>query len=591
MRWINHFWAITRTAFFRLGIGGVLAFWHLTVMGSQSVTLTWNPSVDPNVAGYKIYFGVASHTYSNSIVVGNVTNSTVTGLADNTTYYFAATTYNSSGTESVFSNEAIYDTEGAPSSPTNIVSNTNAPPATNEPPVTAPSVTTNKSPTLNKLKNLKINENSSLQTVALAGISSGATTENQTLTVRAISSNPALIPNPAVSYVSPNAAGTLTFAPAANASGKATITVTVNNGQSQNNTVSQTFIVTVKLFNHKPTINRVGKLTIAENAGRQIVNLSGITSGAANEIQPLSVTAVSSKPGLIPNPVINYSSPNSTGTLTFAPVANAIGTAKITVTVNDGQTKNPTAKCTFTVSVTAVNQAPTLNPIADLTINKNSGNQSVDLSGITSGAANEKQKLKVTAISANPALIPDPTISYKSPNSTGTLTFAPVTNAVGTTSITVTVNDGGKNNNTIARTFNVTILNPASSNIVISIQPAAAVNQETGAQIMIVKAPVILKSNAFTFTNTIILTGQPASVPDDEPAASAVLGTPNYLNGQFTLTVTGTAGSNYAVQASSNLQDWVSIETNASPFIFVDVNAAQFNQRFYRAVYLPPVLQ
>ncbi|HZL13514.1 MAG TPA: Ig-like domain-containing protein, partial [Verrucomicrobiae bacterium] len=271
--------------------------------------------------------------------------------------------------------------------------------------------------------------------------------------------------------------------------------------------------------------------------------------------------------------------------------ANAIGTAKITVTVNDGQTKNPTAKCTFTVSVTAVNQAPTLNPIADLTINKNSGNQSVDLSGITSGAANEKQKLKVTAISANPALIPDPTISYKSPNSTGTLTFAPVTNAVGTTSITVTVNDGGKNNNTIARTFNVTILNPASSNIVISIQPAAAVNQETGAQIMIVKAPVILKSNAFTFTNTIILTGQPASVPDDEPAASAVLGTPNYLNGQFTLTVTGTAGSNYAVQASSNLQDWVSIETNASPFIFVDVNAAQFNQRFYRAVYLPPVLQ
>ena len=49
---------------------------------------------------------------------------------------------------------------------------------------------------------------------------------------------------------------------------------------------------------------------------------------------PLTVTATSSNPGLIPKPAVNYTSPQSTGTLTYTPVANANGTATITVTVN-----------------------------------------------------------------------------------------------------------------------------------------------------------------------------------------------------------------------------------------------------------------
>ena len=65
-------------------------------------------------------------------------------------------------------------------------------------------------------------------------------------------------------------------------------------------------------------------MTINENAGLQTVNLSGISSGAANQVQTLTVTAASSNPGLIPNPTVNYTSPNATGTLSFAPAANGI---------------------------------------------------------------------------------------------------------------------------------------------------------------------------------------------------------------------------------------------------------------------------
>jgi len=235
-------------------------------------------------------------------------------------------------------------------------------------------------------------------------------------------------------------------------------------------------------------------------------------------------------------------------------VANGNGTATITVTVNDGQLRDQTVKRTFNVTVNAINQPPTLNPIDDLTTNENSGEQNVSLSGITSGAANEKQKLTVTATSDNPTLIPDPSVSYVSPRTNGTLTFTPMTNATGTATITVTVNDGGKSNNIVMQTFAVTILD--DSLMTLSIQSA------------IRAAPITTEQE-----------------PEPEPAAA--LGSPNYSNGQFSLTVTGTSGFNYVVQASSNMTDWASIQTNASPFTFVDPDAGQFNQRFYRAIYLP----
>ncbi|MGO8837812.1 MAG: immunoglobulin domain-containing protein [Limisphaerales bacterium] len=51
--------------------------------------------------------------------------------------------------------------------------------------------------------------------------------------------------------------------------------------------------------------------------------------------------------------------------------------------------------------------------------------------------------------------------------------------------------------------------------------------------------------------------------------------------------VAGVPGFNYAVQESTNLIDWVSLVTNTSPFIFVDANATNFPQLFYRSLYVP----
>ena len=229
----------------------VLAFTQLSALAVGSVNLVWNPSPDTDIDGYNIYYGSASGNYTNKISVGNVTNTMVVALAEGVQYFFAATAYNKSGLESDPSNEASYS---------------------------VPIISVNQPPTLSALNNLVLNENAGLQTVALAGLSSGAPNENQTLSVTAVSSNPALIPNPAVSYTSANLSGSLAFTPVAFASGSATVTVTVNDGQSANGSFSRSFTVTVNPVNQPPTLSALNNLVLNENAGLQTVALAGLSS-------------------------------------------------------------------------------------------------------------------------------------------------------------------------------------------------------------------------------------------------------------------------------------------------------------------------
>src|SRR5204862_37324 len=240
-----------------------------------------------------------------------------------------------------------------------------------------------------------------------------------------------------------------------------TIAVTVNNGGLSNNTVVRSFTVTVNPVNYAPTLDPISNLTITENAGQQTVNLTGISSGASNQVQTLSLTATSSNPGLVPNPTINYTSPNSTGTLALTPAAFAYGSTTIAVTVNNGGLSNNTVVRSFTVTVNPVNYAPTLDPISNLTINENAGQQTVNLTGISSGASNQVQTLIVTATSSNPGLVPNPTVNYTSPNSSGSLSLTPAAFATGTTTIAVTVNNGGLSYETHSRSFTI-IGNPVN---------------------------------------------------------------------------------------------------------------------------------
>ena len=86
----------------------LLFFWIGSAYSAQ-VTLAWDPNTDPDLAGYRIHYGLLSDQYSNSVDVGNQTNYTLSNLTDGKTYYFAATAYDRVGYESDFSNEAVFN--------------------------------------------------------------------------------------------------------------------------------------------------------------------------------------------------------------------------------------------------------------------------------------------------------------------------------------------------------------------------------------------------------------------------------------------------------------------------------------------------
>jgi serralysin len=71
--------------------------------------------------------------------------------------------------------------------------------------------------------------------------------------------------------------------------------------------------------------------------------------------------------------------------------------------------------------------------------------------------------------------------------------------------------------------------------------------------------------------------------------SAPVLARAEFSNHQLTFTLTGTAGSNYVVRSTTNLNAsvWVSLATNAAPFVFTDTNAGGSAQRFYRGEVAP----
>ncbi|HEY1717828.1 MAG TPA: hypothetical protein VGH42_05970, partial [Verrucomicrobiae bacterium] len=70
--------------------------------------------------------------------------------------------------------------------------------------------------------------------------------------------------------------------------------------------------------------------------------------------------------------------------------------------------------------------------------------------------------------------------------------------------------------------------------------------------------------------------------------STVILTSVSGANNQFSFLVSGIPGNSYVVQASTDLTGWVSLQTNAAPFTFVDFNMGQFSRRFYRSFPVSP---
>ena len=92
---------------FTIVFASVALFFTCQVHASQSVNLAWDPNSEPDLAGYRVYFGTGSDNYTQTMEV-ETPSATVPDLTEGVVYYFAVTAYNTEGVESGYSNEVSY---------------------------------------------------------------------------------------------------------------------------------------------------------------------------------------------------------------------------------------------------------------------------------------------------------------------------------------------------------------------------------------------------------------------------------------------------------------------------------------------------
>ena len=98
---------------FVLTIFVVVAFFPLSDrVWAQEIIVFWDGNEEPDLAGYKIYFGQTSGSYDTCIDVGMTLEHEMTALQDTGLYYFAVTAYDSAGNESDFSQEVFIRIDG-----------------------------------------------------------------------------------------------------------------------------------------------------------------------------------------------------------------------------------------------------------------------------------------------------------------------------------------------------------------------------------------------------------------------------------------------------------------------------------------------
>ena len=251
-----------------------------------------------------------------------------------------------------------------------------------------------------------------------------------------------------------------TVIPLPNFFGTLTVPVRINDGEANSNLFQMS--VTVNAVNDAPNFNQPGNVTINEDAAQQSLTITGISAGPL-ESQVLSLIPISDNTELIPHPITipTYNGTAPTATITFRPEPNMYGVATISVRVIDGPLD---VVKTFTITVNPVNDAPTLQPIPNVTIIEDAAEQIITLTGITPGGGPPESTQTLDAIVSNidkPELLEViAPIEIVAPN--GTLRIKPKPNAHGVIQITIRVRDNGPgspppNVNFVNRTFTLTI--------------------------------------------------------------------------------------------------------------------------------------
>ena len=341
--------------------------------------------------------------------------------------------------------------------------------------------------------NQTVLEDAGAQTVAgfITGTSAGPADESgQTLTFDVTNDDNSLFS----AQPSIDVTGELTYTPADNANGQATVTVILtDDGGTDNGGVDasapQTFTIDVTPVNDAPTLTLAGNQSVNEDAGAQTVTGFATAGAGRPDESGQTLTMVVTNDN---NPLfeVQPSIDTGTGELTYTPADDANGSAVVTVVLSDdGGTVNggeDTADGqTFTISVNAVNDAPSFAVGANQTVLEDAGAQTLAgfVTDIAAGPADESgQSLTFDVTNDNNALFSvQPAI-----DATGGLTHTPADDANGSAVITVVLTDDGGTTNggvdtSAPQTFTIDVT-PVNDVPTLSLTGDQTINEDAGPQ-------------------------------------------------------------------------------------------------------------
>ncbi len=290
--------------------------------------------------------------------------------------------------------------------------------------------------------------------------------------------------------------GNLSFTPAADANGSATVVVQLrDNGGGSDVSPTANFDITITPVNDAPSANVPANAPGAlENSGAQTVAgfVAAIATGPADEVgQTLtSTTSVQSTTGTL-GFLVAPSIDVATGTLSYTPATDTSGSAVVRFVLQDnGGTANGGVNASvdydFTLTIGGVNSAPVFTPgAATVTVNEDNGAYAAAwASGISDGDADEVQTVNFVVLSnSNAALFSSaPAIA-----SDGQLSFTPAANVSGVATLSIalrdnggTANGGDDESDPVALQINVQSVNDAPSFTIPATAPTVLEN--AGAQ-------------------------------------------------------------------------------------------------------------
>ncbi len=245
---------------------------------------------------------------------------------------------------------------------------------------------------------------------------------------------------PDVGDFSVDATGEVTFSPAQDFFGDATASYTIKNLNPTPETSNEaTITVTVNAVNDVPTITAIADQTIDEDTQTSILDFT--IDDVETDPATMTPTGTSDNPLLVPDANIVFGGSGQSRTVQVTPLPDANGVANITITVSDGTDDNTIV---FELTVTAINDEPTITAITNQTIDEDTQTPILDFT--IGDVETDPATMTPTGTSDNPLLVPDANIVFGGSGQSRTVQVTPLADASGVANITVTVSDGTDDN-------------------------------------------------------------------------------------------------------------------------------------------------